>query len=85
LKAVERIDQFYLLKQLPKATALLCEKGNLLDASISWLELFGLPPQDKNQQTKIFTFYPEVLDLGQKLQENNSFTLQHNLESVNGI
>ncbi|WP_437399378.1 PAS domain-containing protein [Flagellimonas lutimaris] len=85
MKAVERIDQFYLLKQLPKATALLCEKGNLLDASISWLELFGLPPHDKNQQTKIFTFYPEVLDLGQKLQENNSFTLQHNLESDNGI
>nr|WP_297784699.1 PAS domain-containing protein [uncultured Allomuricauda sp.] len=83
MKAAESIDQFYLLKQLPKATALLCKEGVLLDASCSWLGIFGLPPQDKNQKTKIFKLYAEASDLKQKLRDNKPFTLQHKTETNN--
>jgi len=84
LKAVERLDQFYLIKQLPKATALLCKEGVLLDASCSWLETFGLPPINKNKKTKIFSLLPEAHNLEQKLEENKSFNLQHKVIHNNG-
>ncbi|MDF0715524.1 PAS domain-containing protein [Muricauda sp. 334s03] len=83
MKAVERVDQFYLLKQLPKATALLCKEGNLLDASCSWLEIFGLPPINKKQKTQIFSLLPEVEDLIEKLQEAKSFNLRHEISLNN--
>tara|TARA_B100000949_G_scaffold235130_1_gene256631 strand:- start:2776 stop:4602 length:1827 start_codon:yes stop_codon:yes gene_type:complete len=83
LKAVERVDQFYLLKQLPKATALLCKEGVLLDASCSWLEIFGLPPINKKQKTQIFSLLTEVENLSEKLQEGKSFNLQHKLTRNN--
>lgn len=84
MKAVERLDQFYLIKQLPKATALLCKEGVLLDASCSWLETFGLPPINKNKKTKIFSLLPEAHNLEQKLEENKSFNLQHKVIHNNG-
>ena len=84
MKAVERLDQFYLIKQLPKATALLCKEGLLLDASCSWLETFGLPPINKNKKTKIFSLLPEAHNLEQKLEENKSFNLQHKVIHNNG-
>ena len=83
MKAVERVDQFYLLKQLPKATALLCKEGVLLDASCSWLEIFGLPPINKKQKTQIFSLLTEVENLSEKLQEGKSFNLQHKLTRNN--
>ena len=83
MKAVERVDQFYLLKQLPKATALLCKKGILLDASSSWLDIFGLPPQDNNHQTKIFPLYPKALDLKQQLKKSKTFTVEHTVVKNN--
>ncbi len=46
MKAVERIAQHYLLKQLPTATALVGKDGTLVDASDSWLHTFGLCPKD---------------------------------------
>lgn len=84
MKAVERVDQFYLLKQLPKATALLCKKGIVLDASSSWLDIFGLPPQDKKHQTKVFPLYPNTVDLKHMLKENKPFTLEHNIAKASG-
>lgn len=83
MKAVERVDQFYLLKQLPKATALLCKEGVLLDASCSWLEIFGLPPINKKQKTQIFSLLTEAENLSEKLQEGKSFNLQHKLTRNN--
>lgn len=83
MKAVERVDQFYLLKQLPKATALLCKEGVLLDASCSWLEIFGLPPINKKQKTQIFSLLTEAENLTEKLQEGKSFNLQHKLTRNN--
>ena len=77
MKAIERVDQFYLLKQLPKATALLDKEGVLLDASCSWLEIFCLPPLNKKKRIKIFNLLPEAGNLQQKLEENKSFNLQH--------
>ncbi|MBO0331677.1 PAS domain-containing sensor histidine kinase [[Muricauda] lutisoli] len=84
MKAAESIDQFYLLKQLPKATALLCKEGILLDASCSWLGIFGLPPQNKNGKTKIFKLYPKTSDLKKRLKDNKPFTLQHKTEANDG-
>ncbi|MGN7514948.1 MAG: PAS domain-containing protein [Allomuricauda sp.] len=84
MKAAESVDQFYLLKQLPKATALLCKEGVLLDASCSWLGIFSLPPQDKNSKTRIFDLYPEASDLEQRLKDNKPFTLQHKTEANDG-
>lgn len=83
MKAVERVDQFYLLKQLPKATALLCKEGVLVDASSSWLETFGLPPINKKKKIQIFSLLPEAKDLEQKLQENKTFNLQHKVSHKN--
>ncbi|MHA7832378.1 MAG: hypothetical protein ACX93O_14885 [Flagellimonas sp.] len=80
MKAIKRIDQFYLLKQLPKATALLDKKGVLLDASCSWSEIFCLPPLNKKQSIKIFNLLPEAGNLQQKLEENKSFNLQHKVD-----
>ncbi len=83
MKEVAIIDQFYLLKQLPKATALLCTEGILLDASCSWLDIFSLPPQENNHKTKVFPLFPEILDLKQKLKQNKPFTLQHKIQNNN--
>lgn len=85
MKTVKRIDQFYLLKQLPSATALLDQKGILLDASSAWLDIFGLPPQDNTSNTNVFSLYKEILGLELRLAEQKSFTLEHQLENPAGI
>ncbi|MEC8831988.1 MAG: PAS domain-containing protein [Bacteroidota bacterium] len=84
MTAAESIDQFYLLKQLPKATALLCKEGRLLDASCSWLELFNLPPQNGDLKTKVYNLFPENSELNKKLKENKPFTIQHKRAAANG-
>lgn len=84
MKAVERIDQSYLLKQLPKATALIGKQGVLIDASCSWLDIFGLPPQNENARTKVFPLYSEISDLKQRIEEHKSFFIQHKIESPKG-
>ncbi|WP_318309878.1 PAS domain-containing sensor histidine kinase [Flagellimonas crocea] len=84
MKAVERIDQFYLLKQLPKATALLSTKGTVLDASGSWLELYGLPPLNSKRKITAFTIFPEVSDLKKQLATHKPFTIEHKRTNSDG-
>jgi len=84
LKAVRRVDQFYLLKQLSKTTALLCKNGILVDASSSWIDIFGLPPQNSDHHTKVFPLYAGIPDLKKKLKENKSFSLRHKISNHNG-
>lgn len=79
MKAVERVDPFYVLKQLPKATALISQEGALLDASCSWLEMFGIPSLTEGKGPEIFTLFPEDIELRRKLKENKSFTLEHTI------
>lgn len=73
MKAVEKIDQNYLIKQLPTPTAFVGENGVLIDASDSWLEIFGLAPNKKAHKLNILDFLPEAKDF----QKNNSFSLRH--------
>ncbi|WP_306013500.1 MULTISPECIES: PAS domain-containing protein [unclassified Allomuricauda] len=80
MKAVERVDPFYVLKQLPKATALISQEGTLLDASCSWLKMFGIPSFTKGNGPEIFTLFPENIELKQQLKDNLSFTLEHTIK-----
>jgi PAS domain S-box-containing protein len=80
LKAVERIAQHYLLKQLPKATALVALDGTVVDASDSWLDVFGVNPKDCSD-VNIFNLYGESGLLRQKLQESKSFSFRHGIEN----
>ncbi|MFN3138977.1 MAG: PAS domain-containing protein [Allomuricauda sp.] len=80
MKAVERVDPFYVLKQLPKATALISQEGTLLDASCSWLKMFGLASFTKGKGPEIFTLFPENIELKQQLKDNLSFTLEHTIK-----
>lgn len=76
MKAVERIAQHYLLKQLPKATALVAMDGLVVDASDSWLDVFGIHPKNCTE-TNIFNLYPERDGLRKKLSVNKSFSIRH--------
>lgn len=76
MKAVERIAQHYLLKQLPKATALVAMDGLVVDASDSWLDVFGIHPKNSTE-TNIFNLYPERDGLRKKLSVNKSFSIRH--------
>lgn len=80
MKAVERIAQHYLLKQLPKATALVALDGTVVDASDSWLDVFGVNPKDCSE-VNIFHLYGESGLLKQKLQESKSFSFRHGIEN----
>ncbi len=73
MKAVERIDQNYLIKQLPTPTAFVGKNGVLMDASDSWLEIFGLVPNKKKPRLNILDFIPEAKDF----QNNIAFSLRH--------
>ncbi|SDR04763.1 PAS domain-containing sensor histidine kinase [Flagellimonas zhangzhouensis] len=73
MKAVENIDQNYLIKQLPTPTAFVGKNGVVMDASDSWLEIFGLVPTKKKRKLKILDFFPEAKDF----QNNNAFSLKH--------
>jgi len=78
LKAVERIAQHYLLKQLPKATALVAMDGIVSDASDSWLSIFGIAPKDSTG-VNIFSLYGESDALREKLMESRAFSLRHSI------
>lgn len=76
MKAVERIAQHYLLKQLPKATALVGKDGMLVDASDSWLDIYGLNPK-KFGSIDLFSLYPESFGLREQLTGTKTFTARH--------
>ncbi|WP_226789897.1 PAS domain-containing protein [Flagellimonas hadalis] len=78
MKAVERIAQHYLLKQLPKATALVAMDGIVSDASDSWLNIFGIAPKDSTG-VNIFSLYGESDALREKLMESRAFSLRHSI------
>ncbi|WP_418502455.1 PAS domain-containing protein [Flagellimonas sp.] len=78
MKAVERIAQHYLLKQLPKATALVAMDGIVSDASDSWLSIFGIAPKDSTG-VNIFSLYRESDALREKLMESRAFSLRHSI------
>lgn len=78
MKAVERIAQHYLLKQLPKATALVAMDGIVSDASDSWLSIFGIAPKDSTG-VNIFSLYGESDALREKLMESRAFSLRHSI------
>jgi len=69
LKAVERIAQHYLLKQLPTATALVGTDGILIDASDSWLHTFGLCPEEAIGTYVYDLFRGFNTDCGKSLKE----------------
>ena len=82
MKAVERIAQHYLLKQLPIATALVGADGILVDASDSWLYTFGLGPKDV-MGVHIFDLFAQCnIEIGKGLEkflvENAPHTFRHN-------
>ncbi|UII80539.1 PAS domain-containing protein [Flagellimonas sp. CMM7] len=56
MKAIETIPHNYLLKQLPKATALIDTNYFLIEASNSWLNIFDLEPKNTLSRS-IFDFY----------------------------
>ncbi|WP_243414945.1 PAS domain-containing sensor histidine kinase [Flagellimonas aquimarina] len=58
MKTVESVPHNYLIKQLPKATALVDTKYSVVEASNSWLSIFDLEPKDTRGNNKnIFGFY----------------------------
>lgn len=61
---------------MPKATALVGMDGMVVDASDSWLDVFGIDPKD-DTEVNIFHLYTENLGLRQKLLRNKSFSLRH--------
>ncbi|WP_242527987.1 PAS domain-containing sensor histidine kinase [Allomuricauda sp. CAU 1633] len=69
MKAVERIAQHYLLKQLPTATALVGVDGILIDASDSWLHTFGLCPKDALGVSVYRLFKNYNADCGKSLKQ----------------
>ena len=84
MKAVERIAQHYLLKQLPKATALVDLDGKLVDASDSWLEVFSIG-QKQLDTIMIAELYPRNGELRHSLSGNKTFSLRHYSRSAQGF
>ena len=82
MKAVERIEQHYLLRQLPQATALVGLDGSLVDASDSWLALFGLPPKNF-MEANIFNVLEQVVDLKESICNHKTFSFRHHLGEEN--
>jgi len=79
LKAVERIAQHYLLKQLPRATAFVGKDGMLVDASDSWLHIFNISPK-AFFTTNIFDLFREVvenIDIQDFLKNSEASTIRH--------
>jgi PAS domain S-box-containing protein len=79
LKAVERIAQHYLLKQLPKATAFVGNDGMLVDASDSWLHIFNVSPEAFFTTTifELFSDVVENIDVRDFLKNSESSTIRH--------
>jgi PAS domain S-box len=78
LKAVERIEQHYLLKQLPQATALVGLDGMVVDASDSWFVIFGLPPKSIIE-VNICNLLENVHNLNEKLSIQKTFSIRHEM------
>lgn len=79
MKAVERIAQHYLLKQLPRATAFVGKDGMLVDASDSWLHIFNISPK-AFFTTNIFDLFREVvenIDIQDFLKNSEASTIRH--------
>lgn len=79
MKAVERIAQHYLLKQLPRATAFVGNDGMLVDASDSWLHIFNISPK-AFFTTNIFDLFQEVvenIDIQDFLKNSEASTIRH--------
>lgn len=56
MKTIETVPYYYLLKQLPKATALVDTNYSLIEASNSWLSIFDLEPKNTHSRS-VFDFY----------------------------
>lgn len=84
MKAVERIAQHYLLKQLPKATALIDLDGKLVDASDSWFEVFPMGRRPLRSVT-IAELYPRNGELRHSLSGNKTFSLRHYTRNSKGF
>ncbi|WP_228238850.1 PAS domain-containing sensor histidine kinase [Allomuricauda sp. M10] len=78
MKAVERIEQHYLLKQLPQATALVGLDGMVVDASDSWFVIFGLPPKSIIE-VNICNLLENVDNLNEKLSIQKTFSIRHEM------
>ncbi|MEO2053634.1 MAG: PAS domain-containing sensor histidine kinase [Allomuricauda sp.] len=79
MKAVEKIEQHYLIKQLPKATALVSNDGTLVDVSDSWKELFGKKFNPKSPIT-IRSIFTDVENLDIKLLGGQTKSIRHQLK-----
>ena len=85
LKTIESNLHFYLLKQLPKPTALVNTEQILVAASDSWLDIFDLP-HEKVQSFDILELYSQHSKIREKklkkyLNKNESGTLKHKKET----
>ncbi|MEZ4811814.1 MAG: PAS domain-containing protein [Allomuricauda sp.] len=85
MKAIETVPQYYLLKQLPKATALVNTNQVLVGASDSWLDIFDQNPH-KNIGSDIFALYSSHQDVVPKtlqkfLAKREPGTLRHKREN----
>lgn len=84
MKAIQRTSQHYLLKQLPKATALLSKDGTLVEASDSWLDIFGLPLKS-GLAINIHSLLEDTDDLADQLEKNIPFSIRHKIEKTHCI
>lgn len=79
MKAVEKIEQHYLIKQLPKATALVSNDGTLMDVSDSWKELFGKKINPKSP-INVRSIFSDVENLDIKLLGGQTKSIRHQLK-----
>lgn len=84
MKAVERIAQHYLLKQLPKPTALVDLDGILVDASDSWLDIFSLGGE-RSETIVVADLFAKSGEIRHSLSGNKTFSLRHHHRDENGI
>src|SRR5690606_10083732 len=84
LKAVERIAQHYLLKQLPKPIALVDLDGMLVEASDSWLQVFSMT-REQLDNTCVLDLYPKSGEFRHCLSGSKTFSLRHHSRLENGF
>ncbi|NDV44563.1 PAS domain-containing sensor histidine kinase [Flagellimonas sediminis] len=82
MKAVERIEQHFLLRQLPQATVLVGLDGYVIDASDSWLALFGIPSK-RIMEVNIFNLLEKVDGLKENIAANKTYSFRHKCGSEN--
>ena len=84
MKAVERIAQHYLLKQLPKPIALVDLDGMLVEASDSWLQVFSMT-REQLDNTCVLDLYPKSGEFRHCLSGSKTFSLRHHSRLENGF